>query len=935
MANGTFTQFLDSLRAFESGWDRARYDSGNIVDAQLNQWAGGTVDTFFPQHSSWGDLTDAQWKSMSYASTNSLGFVGYQFGEALLIDLGYYDDTVFFGAGATTNTWDGTWTGKNGVTSLAEFKTEAAQEVAIREAFGFNLKIIENGLSNSGQSLADFIGTSRSYQENGETVTVDLTLTGIMAAAHLRGAYGTLNLLKSNSVSADEFGTSILRYIQQFGDYEAPSIADSIAYFESRVTGDEGLGTPVSAGNGDTSDGDSGGSGSSGTPVVNNADINASNATHSIDWAWGKNVVDDNFDPATGTIFISWIGASALEVTQTAEGVVFSVPSNNQSLTLSGVKLADLDLSKIRALDASARTELASLISTSTPAPGAGGTPDASGGSGTPNKPDMPDMGNGQTPDGGHGNMTGTMTTITLTSPSKTIEGFNAARDMVHIEAGITDTRLQIFEESGDALGLTTRIVVLDEAGGIASTTILKGVGLSNLSLANFSIAEQSAQNEVAGAIGAVITTPTTGSGGYDVVYDNDGSNPATSTGASPEGGKKFRADINADDVVGFDIARDQIDVGGTSVHGMIITKTPNGELAIDGPWSAAMQIFQGVQINALKMSNFATVGNEHFRQDLGGVMSWELGVGPRESDTVYVRSHEYGKHEVINNFDPASMKISFLYFGTRERLSVEDTSAGLKISSLPTGQSMTLTGVTKADLVPGLIEFHHDQVIEDNLEVPFGFTAEAVSLVDRTVLLTPEGPSGASTDGFQVREGDLSGANSGGNAGTPNPEPAPTPEPTPEPAPAPTPEPTPAPTPTPTPTPAPTPTPTPAPTPTPDTGIGVSLAGHDTFEFVDGSAERAELTWNWGKKTAITNFDLEQDIIDLNALMAGQVEVSEADGNLYFSVVGNGGNSTALVGVQAEDLSMSNLTADSWNSVLNGNSTFMQSLTDLGFELG
>ena len=34
--------------------------------------------------------------------------------------------------------------------------------------------------------------------------------------------------------------------------------------------------------------------------------------------------------------------------------------------------------------------------------------------------------------------------------------------------------------------------------------------------------------------------------------------------------------------------------------------------------------------------------------------------------------------HEVIDDFDPATMKISFLYFGTRERLTVEDTGVGI-----------------------------------------------------------------------------------------------------------------------------------------------------------------------------------------------------------------------------------------------------------------
>ncbi|MCA8884168.1 MAG: hypothetical protein KDA50_10565 [Rhodobacteraceae bacterium] len=225
MSNGTYAEFRNALRAFESGWDRARYDAGIIQDWQLDQWAGGPVSDFYAGYSSWADLTDAEWDAMSYMSTNSLGFVGYQFGEALLIDLGYYDDDVFYGNGAASNTWDGTWTGKNGVTSLSDFMTAEAQETAIQEAFGYNLKIIEDGLSQRGESLDDYLGTSRTYVDNGVSVTVVLTMTGIMAAAHLRGAWGTLALLQAGSVSTDENGTSILRYIDQFGGYDAPSTA--------------------------------------------------------------------------------------------------------------------------------------------------------------------------------------------------------------------------------------------------------------------------------------------------------------------------------------------------------------------------------------------------------------------------------------------------------------------------------------------------------------------------------------------------------------------------------------------------------------------------------------------------------------------------------------------------------------------------------------
>ncbi len=263
---GTFDDFLDALLAFESGWDRERYDAGIIVDSQLNTWAGGSVEDFYPNYTSWSDLTDDEWETMAYRSMNSFGFVGYQFGEALLIDLGYYDDDVYYGNGASTNTWDGTWTGKNGVNSLEDFMTKAAQDVAIEEEFGFNLKHIEEGLAAAGKSLDDYIGTTVTYTSGGTQQTVELTLTGIVAAAHLRGYPATIDLLLNGTLSADEYGTSILQYMAQFGGYDSPNADELITYFEDRLTGDEGLG--AGAGNG-------------------TADVTGDTADVVIDWAWG------------------------------------------------------------------------------------------------------------------------------------------------------------------------------------------------------------------------------------------------------------------------------------------------------------------------------------------------------------------------------------------------------------------------------------------------------------------------------------------------------------------------------------------------------------------------------------------------------------------------------------------------------------------------
>ena len=232
--------------------------------------------------------------------------------------------------------------------------------------------------------------------------------------------------------------------------------------------------------------------------------------------------------------------------------------------------------------------------------------------------------------------------------------------------------------------------------------------------------------------------------------------------------------------ISGFDLLRDRLDFGDVSVHGMILGKLVDGSAVIVNPWQPdsyqRITDLNGdpVRWNQLTMENFAPVGNEHLRTDAGAVMSWELGVGPRSDavvadaegridfthpgaavvETVYIRSHEYGVQEVVRNFDPENDKISFIYLGTRERVSALDTDQGLLISVEPSGQSVLIEGVQSTQLRADNVEFHFDQVREDNLEAVLGFDQNDVALVDRTILLTPAAPAGASTDGFQVESG-------------------------------------------------------------------------------------------------------------------------------------------------------------------------------------
>ena len=604
------------------------------------------------------------------------------------------------------------------------------------------------------------------------------------------------------------------------------------------------------------------------------ADVTKASADVVITWAWGQNKVVD-FDADTDTIFVDWFQAGELQFSETAAGVVITIPNNNQTVTLAGTTLADLSPANFTVMDSSLGSSIFDLI-----------------GSGS--------EGGGDTGGGDTGSDPAAMVMITLTSASMTINDFDPSKDMIHIGQGVTDDLLTIAELAG-----TTTIFVTGADGTIVSTVSLVGVGLADLDIGNFSIAEQSALNEVASVLGESIAEPV-GTEGKTIVYDSDGSDPPPVDGTTSDGGTIYHADYHADDIVGFNPAVDQLDFGDTSVHNMILGKAPSGELIIDNPWWVDMQIVQGVDIADLTIESFGVVANEHLREDIGGVMSWELGVGPREDDTVYIRSHEYGVTTVIDDFDPATMKISFLYYGTRERLSVEDSDNGLVISTYPSGQTFVFTGLSLSDLKPGNVEFHHDQVMEDNLEAAFGFSQDDVTLVSRTELLTPEAPDGQTTDGYQTRVGvGAPGSGDGplddGSDGSDG------------------------------------------------TGDGVGDGGDDGSvgggtsdggdtgagggDASNGQVDTFHFGWNWAATEVISGFAASEDVLDFGALSANLVKVTESNGDLVFEILDNGGHAYVVEDIQAEDLTAANLSAASWNSVLTEHGGIYDQLTALGAE--
>ncbi len=151
-----------------------------------------------------------------------LYFLGkYQFPEILLIRLGYYKAKVYFGNSADKNYWQGTWTGKNGINSKAEFiNSPEVQEKAIREAFSVYWQDINYLMKKRGKSLDSYLAQIKTFNKQGKSKNIKITLSGIIAAAHLKGPDKVVDLLVNGKASQDPFGTSTITYLSEFAGYE-------------------------------------------------------------------------------------------------------------------------------------------------------------------------------------------------------------------------------------------------------------------------------------------------------------------------------------------------------------------------------------------------------------------------------------------------------------------------------------------------------------------------------------------------------------------------------------------------------------------------------------------------------------------------------------------------------------------------------------------
>lgn len=208
------------------------------------------------------------WKLIQSNVINYLGFVGFQFQESDLVDTGYYrfaeaslDGKNFYPThyvDVPNETWadgvravlkypptvseptivtdtvkfvDTSFTGKNGIYTYQDFTSPDKHVLIIEDHFINKYNGIVAGLKEKGKSLDDYLGTfvywndlkpSVSPPPGGRANKVEITLSGLLAGAHLRGAGGVVELLVEHENPADESGTYILQYVQDYAGYDTP-----------------------------------------------------------------------------------------------------------------------------------------------------------------------------------------------------------------------------------------------------------------------------------------------------------------------------------------------------------------------------------------------------------------------------------------------------------------------------------------------------------------------------------------------------------------------------------------------------------------------------------------------------------------------------------------------------------------------------------------
>lgn len=287
-------EFLDALIGYESGICLEKYDwymqnldrrvvkfprvsaPGRLIrnsSTGLHEFEDVTVSEYFEAlgvlpHFEPGNPESLRF--MQYRSVNPWGYIGYQVGEALLIELGYYvakhrsalvdgqvrdlpsfycgsvaesqwaggkSEHVFYRpesngwvVGTDVNQWQGTFTGKGDIFELEDLFDAEKQNRMMLEILRFNYRKLDGLLRAAGRELGDCLRMEWAYSDDSGDIRVRCSVSGLLACCHLNGVAATAELLTSSVVHHDQLGTPSLKYMHMFGGYPT-GVAGDLALF--------------------------------------------------------------------------------------------------------------------------------------------------------------------------------------------------------------------------------------------------------------------------------------------------------------------------------------------------------------------------------------------------------------------------------------------------------------------------------------------------------------------------------------------------------------------------------------------------------------------------------------------------------------------------------------------------------------------------------
>ena len=173
----------------------------------------GTYDQFFHDlavRESVGVFDQNASPNYQALGDNGLNYLGaYQFEGWAMINLGYYKDD----GNPNANQWKaGYWTGKDGINSEQDYLNNPAVQDSAAHQWMQNF--VWGWVKDAG--LDHYIGQN--------VAGINITASGLLAGAHLRGASAVQQFLSSGGKNdpADPYGTPVSQYISHFSGYQTP-----------------------------------------------------------------------------------------------------------------------------------------------------------------------------------------------------------------------------------------------------------------------------------------------------------------------------------------------------------------------------------------------------------------------------------------------------------------------------------------------------------------------------------------------------------------------------------------------------------------------------------------------------------------------------------------------------------------------------------------